>query len=189
MELPMLADTASKIKSMEIRGAGRIARAAVLALQEHARDLPAKDLESFRRGVLDAASVLTATRPTAVSLPNAVHMVTSSLRGAKNVDEARTILEEKCAAFIGSSLHAVEQIGRIGAGHIRDGDVLMTHCNSEAALACILNAKREGREFEVFATEVRPRDQGRITIKILNDAGIRTHFIVDSAVRSFINEV
>lgn len=42
---------------------------------------------------------------------------------------------------------------------------------------------------EVFATEVRPRNQGLITIRILNDAGIRTNYIVDSAVRSFINKI
>jgi ribose 1,5-bisphosphate isomerase len=36
---------------------------------------------------------------------------------------------------------------------------------------------------------VRPRNQGHITIRTLNDAGIKTNFIVDSAVRSFINDV
>ncbi|MDD1697689.1 MAG: ribose 1,5-bisphosphate isomerase, partial [Methanoregula sp.] len=48
---------------------------------------------------------------------------------------------------------------------------------------------RSGKEIEVFATEVRPRNQGYVTIRTLNDAGIKTNFIVDSAVRSFIHEV
>ena len=34
-----------------------------------------------------------------------------------------------------------------------------------------------------------PRNQGLITIRTLNDAGIKTNFIVDSAVRSFIHDV
>jgi ribose 1,5-bisphosphate isomerase len=53
----------------------------------------------------------------------------------------------------------------------------------------MIEAHRQGKEIEVFATEVRPRNQGHITIRTLNDAGIRTNFIVDSAVRSFINDV
>ena len=77
----------------------------------------------------------------------------------------------------------------IGARHISDGDVLLTHCNSEAALGCILEAHRQGKEIEVYATEVRPRGQGLITIRTLNEAGIRTNYIIDSAVRYFINDV
>jgi len=57
------------------------------------------------------------------------------------------------------------------------------------ALACIIEAHRSGKEIEVFATEVRPRNQGLITIQTLNDAGIKTNFIVDSAVRSFIHDI
>jgi len=57
------------------------------------------------------------------------------------------------------------------------------------ALGCIIEAHRSGKEIEVFATEVRPRNQGLITIRTLNDAGIKTNFIVDSAVRSFIHEI
>jgi ribose 1,5-bisphosphate isomerase len=83
----------------------------------------------------------------------------------------------------------VENIALFGARHIQDGDTILTHCNSEAALGCILEAHRSGKEIEVFATEVRPRNQGYITIRTLNDAGIKTNFIVDSAVRSFISDV
>ena len=96
---------------------------------------------------------------------------------------------QRADEFIRSSQHAVEQIAGFGASHIRDGDVILTHCNSEAALGCIIEAHRQGKAIEVFATEVRPRNQGLITIRTLNDAGIKTNFIVDSAVRSFINDV
>ena len=88
-----------------------------------------------------------------------------------------------------SSQHAVDRIAQFGASHIRDGDTILTHCNSEVALACIIEAHRQGKEIEVFATEVRPRNQGLITIRTLNDEGIKTNFIVDSAVRSFIHDI
>jgi ribose 1,5-bisphosphate isomerase len=185
----IVTETAEKIKSMEIRGAGRIARAAAEALLAHATGCVTDDPITFRREMEAAAQTLVATRPTAVSLPNAVHIVMAGLEGAPTVREAREGVVERATRFIETSKEAVGKIARIGARHIRDGDVILTHCNSEAALSCIIEAHREGKKIEVFATEVRPRNQGLVTIRTLNAAGIKTNFIVDSAVRSFINDV
>jgi len=41
----------------------------------------------------------------------------------------------------------------------------------------------------VIATESRPRWQGRLTVGMLEDMGIETDLIVDSAVRSAMNDV
>jgi ribose 1,5-bisphosphate isomerase len=185
----MITETAEKIRSMEIRGAGRIARSAAGALKDYARDVKAPDLPRFVAGMEHAAEILLQTRPTAVSLPNAIHIVMASIAGSKSVDDARERIAKAANNFIQESLQAVDRIAAIGARHIRKGDTVLTHCNSEAALGCILEAARSGKEFEVFATEVRPRNQGLLTIRSLNDAGIRTNFIVDSAVRSFMNDV
>ncbi|HDR73633.1 MAG TPA: ribose 1,5-bisphosphate isomerase [Methanoculleus sp.] len=184
-----LYETAEKIRTMEIRGAGKIARAAVEALKDHDHTVDASSLERYLQEMERAAGTLLATRPTAVSLPNALHFVMNSVRRAASLDEARRALHSRADAFIASSTTAVERIGEIGARHISDGDVLMTHCNSQAALACILEAHRQGKEVEVFATEVRPRNQGLLTIRALNDAGIPTRYIVDSAARSFMNDI
>jgi ribose 1,5-bisphosphate isomerase len=185
----LLSETAENIKKMEIRGAGRIARAAVEALADFARNLDVSDPEVFKREMQGAAATLTATRPTAVSLPNAVRYVMRALDSFESVEAAREATLSRAAEFIEHSEHAVEWIAEIGARHISDGDVLLTHCNSEAALGCILEAHRQGKEIEVYATEVRPRGQGLITIRTLNEAGIRTNYIIDSAVRYFINDV
>ena len=182
-------DTAEKIKRMEIRGAGRIARAAAEALRDHAQEYPGNDLNGFFRTMEDSARLLIGTRPTAVSLPNAIHRVMAGLGTEKTLAEAREGVSRRADDFITSSQNAVYQIAQIGARHIHDGDVILTHCNSEAALSCIIEAHRNGKSIEVFATEVRPRNQGLLTIRTLNDAGIKTNFIVDSAVRSFIHDI
>jgi ribose 1,5-bisphosphate isomerase len=189
MKLMFPTETAEKIKCMEIRGAGRIARAAADALKNQALGSKAKLPAAFIGEMEEAAGLLISTRPTAVSLPNAVHMVMAGIDRAKTVEEARAGIVQRADAFIQSSRHAVEKIAQFGARHIRDGDTILTHCNSEVALACIIEAHRSGKSIEVFATEVRPRNQGLITIRTLNDAGIKTNFIVDSAVRSFINDI
>jgi ribose 1,5-bisphosphate isomerase len=189
MKLMFVTDTAEKIKNMEIRGAGRIARAAATALRDHALSISPSTATAFRQEMERAAETLIATRPTAVSLPNAVHLVMGGAERAGTVEEARSGLVRRADDFIRSSQNAIGKIAEFGSRHIRDGDVVLTHCNSEAALACIIEAHRSGKEFEVFATEVRPRNQGLITIKTLNDAGIKTSYIVDSAVRSFIHDI
>jgi ribose 1,5-bisphosphate isomerase len=185
----IVTETAEKIKSMEIRGAGRIARAAAEALRDHALSVRVQTSAAFRQEMERVAAEMVATRPTAVSLPNAVHVVMAGLDAARTADEAQIGVVKRAEQFIQSSQHAVETIAEFGARHIRDGDVILTHCNSEVALGCIIEAHRQGKEIEVFATEVRPRNQGHITIRTLNDAGIKTNFIVDSAVRSFIHDV
>jgi len=185
----LLSETAESIKNMEIRGAGRIARAAVEALADYARSLDVSDPAVFRQEMDKAAGILIETRPTAVSLPNAVRSVIRALDEFESVEAAKKAVLSRATEFVQRSEHAVERIAEIGARHISDGDILLTHCNSEAALGCILEAHRQGKEIEVYATEVRPRGQGLITIRTLNEAGIPTNYIVDSAVRHFINEV
>ncbi len=189
MRTMLLSETAESIKNMEIRGAGRIARAAVEALADYARSLDVSDPAVFRQEMKKAAGILIETRPTAVSLPNAVRSVIRALDEFESVEAAKKAVLSRATEFIQRSEHAVERIAEIGARHISDGDILLTHCNSEAALGCILEAHRQGKEIEVYATEVRPRGQGLITIRTLNEAGIPTNYIVDSAVRHFINEV
>ena len=137
-------ETAEKIKSMEIRGAGRIAREAAEALRRHATEIRAGDLVSFRREMDSAAQTLVTTRPTAVSLPNAVHLVMSGIDQALTLEEAQNGVILRAEQFIQSSQHAVEKIAQFGARHIRDGDTILTHCNSEAALGCIIAAHRSG---------------------------------------------
>ncbi len=124
-------ETADKIKSMEIRGAGRIARAVAEALRDHALSLQVSALDVFRQEMEQTAALLLATRPTAVSLPNAVHMVMAGLNHTKTIEEAKAGAVRCADEFIRSSQHAVEQIGQFGASHIRDGDTILTHCNSE----------------------------------------------------------
>ncbi|MEM3503414.1 MAG: S-methyl-5-thioribose-1-phosphate isomerase, partial [Nitrososphaeria archaeon] len=76
-----------------------------------------------------------------------------------------------------------------GAKRIRDGDVLLTHCNSEAALSVILSAHRLNKNIKVYCTETRPKFQGLISASMLSKNGVDVTLIVDSAVRYFMNKI
>jgi ribose 1,5-bisphosphate isomerase len=182
-----LLETAQKIKSMEIRGAGKIARVAAAELRDYAGRFSSKDLDDFNEKMNNAAELLLATRPTAVSLPNAVRAV-MRYKG-ETVEEARTSIQKLADEFIKGSENAVKRIGEIGSRRVREGDTIMTHCNSAAAISIMAAAFAQGKSINVIATESRPRLQGHLTIKQLDKLGIRTTLIVDSAVRYFMKDV
>jgi ribose 1,5-bisphosphate isomerase len=185
--MKQLKETAAKIKWMEIRGAGRIARAAAAELRDYSQRLTTGNPDEFNKKMKFAAELLVSTRPTAVSLPNAVRVV-MRYQGA-TVDEARMDIKKRADEFISGSENAVKRIGEIGAKRLCDGDTIMTHCNSSAAISIIAVAHAQGKDITIIATESRPRLQGLLTIKQLDELGIKTSLIVDSAVRYFMKEV
>ncbi|MGB9786476.1 MAG: ribose 1,5-bisphosphate isomerase [Infirmifilum sp.] len=185
-------EIARDIKDMRIRGAGRIARAAARALSMAVEKYSGDDLEDFRRYIGFVAEYLVKTRPTAVSLPNAVSFVVNPFfkaRDLKSVQEARRMLLERASAFIKYSEDALERIAEIGSRLVQDGDNILTHCNSEAVASIIRRAIREGKNIKVFATETRPLYQGHITARMLLDAGADITLIPDSSIRSIIRRI
>lgn len=182
---------AKKIAKMEIRGAGKIARSAAGALKLCAERSKARGANEFLKELEEAGEVLIKARPSAVSLPNAVRFVVHRVRsaGIEDLKELKELTLRTAEKFIQDSEKAIATIGEIGARRISQGDVIMTHCNSSAALSIIKTAWKQGKKIKVVATESRPRNQGLITVRELARAGIPTTLIVDSAVRTFIKQV
>ncbi len=174
---------AEKIRSMEVRGAARIAKFAAETL----RNFAARVGGDFDAAMKRAAEILLNTRPTAVSLYNAVNYVMRY--SGESVEEKRKDAIRRAEEFISWVETAQRRIGEIGEKRIKDGYVVMTHCNSSAALSVIKRAHENGKRIEVIATESRPRWQGHITARELREEGIDVTLIVDSAVRYFINDV
>lgn len=181
--------TAESIRDMTIRGAGRIARAAAAAMGDFARNYEGTSLKTFCVEIKKSANILIASRPTAVSLWNGVKSTTRGLPSAKTLQEAKDIVIFNAEEFVETSSKAVEKIAKIGANHIKSGDVIMTHCNSSAVIGVLKEAHKQGKEFKVYATESRPWRQGIITVKELAEAGIDTTLIIDSAVRLVMKKV
>ena len=179
----LVEESALKIKTMEIRGAARIAKFAAETLKKFAELIDS----DFDKNMKKASEILLNTRPTAVSLYNAINYV-MGYSGATDSEKKRRAIE-RAEEFIRWVDTAREKIGEIGAKRIKDGYVVMTHCNSSAALSVIKTAHRQGKDIEVIATESRPRFQGHLTVKELSEEGIPVTLIVDSAARYFMNEV
>ncbi len=186
-------ETFNAIRDMQVRGAGRIARAAADALRQFATSYEAPSPRDFYQRLYDIGEYLKSARPTAVSLPNGVNFVIGQSRRAmesnKTLDEVKTITVAAAEDFVKQSLEAVQKIAEIGAKRIVDGDHILTHCNSETAVKMILKAHEMGKRLSVFVTESRPRYQGRTTASYLAKNGVPTSLIVDSAARVYMGKV
>jgi len=189
---PEVQQIAAEIKEMKIRGAGEIARSAVQALLITAKTSKAKTTDELIRDLDATAKLLLNTRPTAVSLPNGIryvmHRITSASRDG-SVENLRAVAVNSAEDFIANSRLAIKKIGEIGSKRIVDGDKILTHCNSSAAIEIMKQAWKQGKKFEVTATETRPRFQGRLTAKELGDVGIPVRMILDDAARFFMNRI
>ncbi|WGI17412.1 ribose 1,5-bisphosphate isomerase [Methanonatronarchaeum sp. AMET-Sl] len=180
--------TAKKIKEMEIRGAGDIARATAKALKHTAEKSNATSVDEFKEEINKSKKILLNSRPTAVSLPNSIRLVTKNLDRYSDIEGARSNIIKRADKFILRSKKSIKNLGEIGSNRIKDGDTVLTHCNSDAALSVIKEAYKT-KKINVIATESRPRLQGKITARELAEHGVPVTLIVDSAVRSFMKNV
>jgi ribose 1,5-bisphosphate isomerase len=172
---------------MEIRGAATIAAGAAEALATQAREADAESPEAFRASMRAAARRLRETRPTAVSLPNALRYVLRRMEG-RSVEALRESVTDAVAEFVAQLDRAQEDLGQVGANRLADGDTVMTHCHSTDALACIEAAVDQGKHIEAIVKETRPRNQGHITARQLREAGVPVTLVVDSAARRYLND-
>ncbi len=188
-----LLELADGITTMRIRGAAEIGRAAVEGLAIYAKSSQTRDPQVYMEGFGEAYKLMLNTRPTAVSLANALryvqYRVAKAHKTGQSADALRAMTIKSSEDFKKLSLEAVKKISDFGAKRIRNGDLVMTHCNSSVAISILIEAKRQGKDFKVIATETRPRFQGRLTAKALASAGIPVTLIVDSAARYFMPKV
>jgi ribose 1,5-bisphosphate isomerase len=174
------------IVSMKVRGAAIIGRAVAQALVDFSRDHQGSD---FFNDIVVVARQLKGTRPTAVSLANALYYTLKDLDEGGSVEVQKTAVIASGEEFIKNSHEAVSKIALTGADLINDGDTLLTICNSSVALGVIIKAYQQEKKIQVFSAESRPRFQGRITVKQLAGAGVPVTMIVDSAVKHFMQQV
>jgi ribose 1,5-bisphosphate isomerase len=143
---PEVERTAEAIATMEVRGPAVIADAAAAALAVQARESEAADPGSFRAGMRAAARRLRETRPTAVSLPDALQYsspestATPSRRSGTSCSTAWSIRYDLDRAR--------DYLDYIVAGRLRDGDLVMTQCHSTDALACVEAAIEQRKHIE-----------------------------------------
>jgi ribose 1,5-bisphosphate isomerase len=189
-----LEEALEKIRSMEVRGAGRIARFAASTIKDFTENSRAGSAKELETDVLEVFRKLDATRPTAVSLRNSLRIIHSNsilqfTNAEPSIQEMRAKIIEASEEFIKRSEGATENIGELGSDKVSDGFTIQTHCNSQNALQIIKHSFKQGKKIKVYATESRPWLQGHITVKELAADNIPVTLIVDSAVRYHMDRI
>jgi len=183
--------TAEQIRKLQVQGARNVAIAAIRALQTLAETTKASTRKDFIAQLCEARDMLFASRETEPLMRNAVRWVITHVEDSdeRKVTELCDLVSSTSEKFQKNLATSKERIAEIGAKRIRDGSVIFTHCHSSTVTHLLAKAKADGKTFEVICTETRPAFQGRITAKEMLTLGVKTTFIVDSAARSFINDV
>jgi len=189
------AGVARAIRTMVVRGAPAIGVAAAFGLVLSVPRAGGKK-RSWRDDFLAAAEKLGATRPTAVNLFWAIdrmRRLASSL--PDDPAAARAGLEREAKTMYREDLSANRRLGAHGAGLLRSGDAVLTHCNAGAlatvgygtALGVIRAAVAAGKRIHVYVDETRPLLQGaRLTAWELLKDGIPCTLITDGMAASLL---
>ena len=182
-------ETSQKIEDMTIRGAGRIARSAAEAMADYAKTSSAVNLAEFLDGLDASAKRLISTRPTAISLSNAVWISIRGVKEQKTLEAAKLLAISNAETFVKNSNSAVARIGQNAPPIITKKGMAITICNSSAAISAMVACYKAGKITGVFACETRPKRQGLITVRELAEAGVPVTLIVDSAMRYVMPQV
>ncbi|MGN6378649.1 MAG: S-methyl-5-thioribose-1-phosphate isomerase [Gaiellales bacterium] len=184
------ADVIEAIRSMVVRGAPAIGVAAAYAVAMAAARSASGSLEVIREDLERACDGLAAARPTAVNLPWAVERMRAVVRSPHADPEAlRAALLVAARDLHEQEVDRCRRIGDHGAGLLRAGAQVLTHCNAGAlatggygtALGIVRAAHQRDSSLHVWVDETRPLLQGsRLTAWELEQEGISATLITDS---------
>jgi methylthioribose-1-phosphate isomerase len=190
---------ARAISEMRVRGAPAIGVTAAFGLALGAQQSKATDVATLLSDIAAIASDLKATRPTAVNLFWAIERMRK--KAAEVADKTGSIQAIRDALLAEALRMADEDVtinkrmGAYGAILIKDGDSILTHCNTGGlatvdygtALGVIRTAWEQGKRIHVFVDETRPFLQGaRLTAWELMQLGIPMTLITDNMAGHFM---
>ena len=185
------------IKALEIRGAPAIGIAGALGVALAAKRSKAADIKGFFKELERAVKYLASSRPTAINLFWALARMECAAKEnrSKPVGRIKKILLAEALKIIDEDKATCRRMARHGAGLVKSGDAVLTHCNAGGlatadygtALGVLFEAKRQGKRIHVYVDETRPLLQGaRLTTWELMREGIDTTLICDNMAASLM---
>ncbi len=196
LELSSYRDIASAIKELKIRGAPAIGVAGAYAVALGARAIETSVKSDFLEKLGQVSRTIAATRPTARNLFRAIERMERVAETGEDAEQIKQALDQEAISIHSEEAEATEKLSQLGAGLIKDGFTILTHCNTGplattgygTALGVIIRAKEQGKKIRVLADETRPLLQGaRLTTWECQKANIPVTLITDSMAGYFIS--
>lgn len=190
---------AEGIKKLWIRGAPAIGIAAAMGIAIGAQEIRAENFDDFMKGLEPVFNTLLSTRPTAVNIQWAVNRTKQLLseKRDESIDKLKALLIDEANRVLAEDIEINKTIGAWGAGFIKDGDTVITHCNAGSlatggygtATGPIRAAVEQGKKIQVVADETRPVLQGcRLTAWELMEDNIPVTLITDNTAGALLQK-
>ena len=187
------------IRTLAVRGAPAIGVAGAMAAALGALELKTTDQQEFKARFVSICRELAQVRPTAVNLSWALKIMEQVVQDhpAEPVAALKERLVAAAQRLLEEDRAANRRLGEIGREVIRDGDQVLTHCNTGplatagfgTALGVMAAAWDAGKRFSVWVDETRPLLQGaRLTTWELKKLGIPFTLIPDSAAATLMRQ-
>jgi methylthioribose-1-phosphate isomerase len=196
LELRNYTDVVAAIKQMKVRGAPAIGVAAAYGIALGAQNIKAETKSKFLSQFDKILKAFAAARPTAVNLFRAINRMKKVAEKAGETPKIKQALIDEAKKIHAEEEAATRRLSQLGAKLIKDGFIVLTHCNAGAlatagygtALGVIKAAAEQGKKIEVIATETRPLLQGAcLTAWELMQEKIPVTLITDSMAGYFMS--
>lgn len=187
------------IRHLAVRGAPAIGIAAAFGVVLGMRNSQAKTVRKFEKELKRVIRYLKKARPTAVNLSWALERMERKVQGhaQKDLPFIKRSLLKEALKIIQEDKDICRKMARLGAKLVKDGDVILTHCNAGGlatadygtALGVIYEAKKQGKRLKVYVDETRPVLQGaRLTTWELMKHGVDVTLICDNMAAQLMKE-
>ncbi|MBM3175410.1 MAG: S-methyl-5-thioribose-1-phosphate isomerase [Chloroflexi bacterium] len=195
VELSDYQQVVAAIKELKVRGAPAIGVAAGYGIALGAGQVKAEGTEAFRQQLDGILRDFADARPTAVNLFRTIERMKKTAAAAADIQVIKQALVSEALRIHAEEEAATERLSQLGAGLIKDGFTILTHCNTGplatagygTALGIIVAAAKQGKKTQVIATETRPLLQGaRLTTWELMQENIPVTLITDSMAGHFM---
>jgi len=132
-----IAEVCEAIQSLRIRGAPALGACGAFAVALSARLSSATTTENMIKDMKAAGEAIKKTRPTAINLAWGVDRVLQiSEEEGMDPKMIQNIAIEEAQLIADEDVEINKKIGKNGAKLLRDGDVVLTHCNA-GKMACV----------------------------------------------------
>ena len=186
----MIDETVEEIAEMQTHSSSVVAVKAARALG----DLTEREfatVEEYKRSLERNAKALQRASPSHASLHNAMRDVVDAVSDADSGDvtAAQTATTDAIESVVETIESGKRNAAANAAEYLEDGQTILTHDYSSTVLEAVEAATQDGKYFDAYVTEARPRYLGRKTARTLAAIDrIDAHLCTDSAAGYYLEE-
>ena len=182
---PSVENLVTAIRDDLIGGAADMARESARALRTLALDESVGDSD-FPARFDEALTEIIEVTPSIMPVTRVLHATAAAAEAAPGGE--RTAIAEAAESFIDWLNAALDEIARIGADLIRDGDRLFLYSMSSTVYRMIEAAVDRGKRVTVVTTESRPGNEGLMTLARLSPKGVAVDIGIDAAMTPLMRD-